>query len=262
VKAERYTESQVLYGLREAWEDMTGVDDPFYADTQIDMFMKADDTWDEIDFADIFRGLERFFDFTCSDKEWKDFFGFDIAKRNIDEWDQTVAPNLTFGALARFIADHAPMIASFDPITVFGHHCASAGVFTGIQRLADKLTDNNQRFAPSARIIDVMRGHDLDNFWTQLRWMTEYTIPPLPSFWRSVTCLTGFLGALATVGGLVAAWTTSNPVWIAPTLLGTIVLYLIALAYKRFTNPLPTDIVTFRDLSMLIARAQNTVTAN
>ena len=40
---ERYTESQVLYGLREAWENITGVDDPFDADTQIDAFMKGDD---------------------------------------------------------------------------------------------------------------------------------------------------------------------------------------------------------------------------
>jgi len=137
MKTQHYTESQVLYGLREAWERVTGIDDPFDADTQIDTFMKADDTWDEIDFADIFRGLEEFFGFACSDDEWTGFFGFDIAKRSIDEWNQTVAPKLTFGALARFVADRAPIIASFDPITVFGRHCASAGVFTGVQRLAE-----------------------------------------------------------------------------------------------------------------------------
>jgi hypothetical protein len=161
--------------------------------------MKADGTWDEIDFADIFRGLERFFGFECAHKEWLDFFGFDVVKRSIAEWDQKVAPNLTFGALARFIADRAPRIASFDPISVFGRDCESAGVFSGIHRLA------GQRFAPSARIIDVMRGHGLDRFWTQLRWMTENSIPPLPSFWRGVTGITGSLSVLAVIGGLIAA---------------------------------------------------------
>lgn len=71
--AGRYTESQVLCGLREAWHDIIGVDDPFDADTQIDTLMKADGTWDDIDFADVFRGLERFFGFSCADKEWLDF---------------------------------------------------------------------------------------------------------------------------------------------------------------------------------------------
>ena len=174
----------------------------------------------------------------------------DIATCSIDEWNRTVAPKLTFGALARFIADRAPMIASFDPITVFGRDCASAGVFTGIQRLAGR------QFAPSARIIDVLRGHDLDSFWTQLRWITEHSIPPLPSFWRGVTGMTGCLGILA----VIVAWATSNPIFIVPTIVGALVFYMIASAYKQFTNPLPSDIVTFRDLSTLIARTRSTVT--
>lgn len=255
VTAGRYTESQVLCGLREAWPVVIGVDDPFDAETQIDTFMKADGTWDEIDFADLFRRLERFFGFSCADKEWLDFFGFDVAKRSIDEWDQSVAPNLTFGALARFIADRAPMMVSFDSITVFGRDCAPAGVFAGIQRLA------GQQFAPSARIIDVMRGRDLDDFWTHLRWMTEHSIPPLPSFWRGVTGMAACLGVLAVIGGLIAAWETSDPIWIAPTIVGALLFYVIASLYKRFTNPLPSDIVTFRDLSTLIARRRNTLGA-
>jgi hypothetical protein len=251
VNPERYTESQILHGLHEAWEGIVGVDDPFDAETQIDTFMKADGTWDEIDFADIFRGIERFFRFSCTDKEWLDLFGFDVAKRSMSEWDQTVAPKLTFGALARFISERAPLIASFDPITVFGRDCASAGVFTGIQRLA------GEQFAPSVRIIDVMRGHDLDSFWTQLRWMTEHAIPPLPSFWRGVTRVTGCLCVLAVIAALIVAWEKSDSIWIVSAIGGSLVLYVIAWAYQRFTNPLPSAIVTFRDLSMLIARTRN-----
>jgi len=257
VNQQRYTKSQVLCGLREAWQNFAGVDDPFDANTRIDTYMKADDSWDELDFADIFRGIERFFKFTCPDKQWTDFFGFDVAEHSLDEWERTVAPKLTFGLLARFIAERAPVIASFDPIFVFGRKCAPAGVFTGIQRIANYTTGNQLRFPPSAQIIDVMRGHDLDNFWTQLRWTTEHATPELPSFWRDVPGVTGCVGVLAMTAALVATWATSNPVWIVPTLLIAVVSYLIASAYKQFTNPLPSHIVTFRDLSMLIANSRS-----
>lgn len=255
MNAGRYTEAQVLCHLREVWRDFSGADAAFDADTQIDTYMKADGTWDDLDFADIFFRLERDFGFACERKEWLDFFGFDVAKRSVDEWNQEVAPKLTFGALARFIADRAPVIASFEPITVLGRPCAPAGVFTGIEQLTGR------RFAPSTRIIDVMRGHDLDEFWAQLHWMTEHSIPPLPSFWRDVTSMSGSLGLLVGIGGFIAAWATSNPMWIVLTILGAFILYVVASAYKRFTNPLPSDIVTFRDLSTLIAQKRNTLSA-
>lgn len=249
----RYTESQVLFGLREAWHDFTGVDDPFDADTRIDTYMKADGSWDELDFADIFRGIERFFGFNCSEKEWTDFFGFPVAERSLSEWEQTFAPNLTFGSLARFIADRALAIASFNAISILGRPCLAAGVFTGIQHVAHKTTGNQCRFTPSTQIIDVMQGHDLDRFWSQLRWMTEHATPELPASWRNVTSTTGCLGVLAVIASLIATWGTSNPVWIVPTLLIAMASYLLASAYKRVTNPLPSHIVTFRDLSLLVA---------
>lgn len=248
---ERYTESQVLCGLREAWENITGVDDPFDDDTQIDTFMKADETWDEIDFADIFRGLERFFEFECSNDEWKDFFGVEIAKRSLDEWDRTVAPRLTFRALANFIAERAPVIASFAPITVLGRNCAPAGVFNGVQRLVVV-----PRIAPSTRIIDVLRGHTLDNFWMRLRWMTEHSIPPLPDSWRSITGMAGCVGVMALLIGVTASWFTSNLAYTIPAVAIAILLYIAASMYKQQTNPLPPDIVTFRDLATHIVQSR------
>lgn len=262
MSTERYTERQVLFGLREVWQDFTGVNDPFDSDTRIDLFMKADGSWDELDFADIFRGIEGFFEFGSSNEEWGNFFGFDVAKRSLDEWDRTVAPNLTFGSLSRFIADRAPVVASFRPVSVFGRKCVPAGIFAGIQRVAEKATGKNRRFPPSARIRDVMRGRDLDNFWTQLRWMTEHSTPELPVFWRAVAEVTGCLGVLAMIGAFATTWVTSNSVWIIPTLIAAVASFLIATAYKRFTNPLPTDIVTFRDLSVLIANDGSFVTTD
>jgi len=253
VSRQRYSESQILFGLREAWQEFTGVNDPFDAETLIYTFMKSDGSWDELDFADIFYGIERFFGFQCSDKEWTDFFGFNAPQRGLEEWKQTVAPNLTFGSLARFIAERAPVIASFDPISVFGRLCGPAGVFEGIEVVANKTMGRALRFPPSARIIDVMRGHDLDRFWTQLRWMTEHAAPELPSFWRNVTAATDCFAVLAVIAAAIGSWATSNPAWVAQTLLVAVVSYLFASAYKRFTNPLPSNIVTFRDLSMLIA---------
>lgn len=253
---QRYSESQVLCGLREAWPTITGAEDPFGADTPIDTYMKSDGTWEEIDFDRVFRGIERFFGFRSPDDDWTAFFGFDVAERSMDEWDRTVAPRLTFGALARFVAERAPVVATFGSTTVFGRPCAPAGAFLGIRQVANNATGRHLRFPPSARIIDVMRGHELDRFWTYLRWMTECSIPELPRFWREVTGVTGCLGALA----VIVAWTctslTSNPVGVLSTLGVGLGCYVLAGAYKRLANPLPSQLVTFRDLSMSIVKAR------
>lgn len=256
--SQRYTQSQVLYGLQVAWANATGVDDPFDVDTQIYTYMLADGSWDEFDLADIFQCIERFFNFTCGMDEWKEFFGFDVGKRDFEEWRRDVAPKLTFGALAQFVADRAPVVASFDPIPIVGCRCATAGVFIGIQRVAENEKAKGLRFAPSTRIIDVMRGNELDRFWTQLRWMTEHSLPELPRFWREATGLAG-CGALSVgIGGMIASWTTANLVWIVIAVLCSSVFYATAYVYKQTTNPLPLDIVTFRDLSELIAASRAT----
>src|SRR5690606_31714730 len=161
-----------------------------------DAFMKADGSWEELDFDDIFRGIEKFFGFHCTDSEWNEFFGYRVAERSLDEWERIVAPTLTFGSLAHFVAERAPVVATFDPIRVFDRECAPAGVFTGIQSVADKVTGRSLRFPPNARIFEVVQGHELDNFWTQLRWMTENAAPELPAFWRNVTGVTGGLGVV------------------------------------------------------------------
>lgn len=256
--AQRYTQSQVLYGLQEAWEDATGVDDPFDADTQIYTHMLADGSWDELDLADIFYRMEKFFNFTCSINEWKDFFGFDVAERSFEDWQEEIAPQLTFGSLAAFIAARAPVAASFAPIPVFGRYCDAAGVFTGIQQVAKSLRKDCPRFAPSMRIIDVMRGNNLDQFWMRVRWMTEHAPPALPQFWRDITFLAGNFGFLIAVCGAVAAWIGSDPVWLIPAISISVAVYSIAVFYKEVANPLPSHIETFRDLSQLIANSRTT----
>lgn len=259
---ERYSEAQVLCGLLEVWPEITGVDERFDAKTRIDVFMKSDGSWDEIDFADIFRGIERFFRFSCLNQEWFDFFGFGIAKRSITEWEETVAPTLTFGSLSQFVAKRAPVIASFEPLSMIGRQCAPAGIFRGIESVAAITSRHQLLFPPSARIIDVFRGHELDCFWTQLRWMTVHAIPELPSSWRNITGITAGWGSLAAIISLLAAWDTSNFAWFAPTVMLAVSAYVISSLYKHFTNPLPPNLVTFRDLSILIANHRLSTPSN
>ncbi|QDT70864.1 hypothetical protein [Lacipirellula limnantheis] len=256
--AQRYTQSQVLYGLQESWEYSTGGSEPFDADTQIYAYMLADGMWGELDLIDIFHRIEKFFNFTCSIDEWKNFFGYDVAERSFEDWQREFAPQLTFGSLAAFIASRAPVAASFAPIPVFGRYCDAAGVFTGIQQVAKNLRKDCPRFAPSTRIIDVMRGNNLDQFWMHVRWMTEHALPALPQFWRDVTFRAGSFGLLVAVCGAFAAWMFSDLVWLIPTISISVAMYSIAVFYKEVANPLPPHIVTFRDLSQLIANSRAT----
>lgn len=257
MNAKQYTELQVLHGLLEAWPNFTAVDDPFDADTRIDAYLKENGCWDELDFADVFRGIERFFGFKCPHKEWTDFFGIDIASRSVAEWEAVVGPTLTFGSLARFIAARVTPLASFDPISIFGRECSPAGAFIGIQQVVNKVTKSRLQFGPSTRISEILRGRNLHAFWTQMLWMTKHSLPQLPTIWRNVTELTGCLGVLAVVGASIVAWKMSNPAWTITTLLGALFLDCMAWTYKQFTNPLPTQIVTFRDLSMFVANNRN-----
>jgi hypothetical protein len=259
VHVKRYSQSQVLCGLRDVWKKYIGTDASFDFDTRIDTFTKADGTWEELDFADIFYRLEHFFGFKCSDKEWGDFLGLDTAKHDPNEWQKNVAPSLTFGSLSLFIAQRAPVVASFDPLQILGGYCPTAGVFTAIQRVADKVRSNRQGFAPSTRIIDVLRGSALDKFWTQLRWLTEHSLPELPPFWRNVTGYSRFLEVFLVFFGLVGVWATSEIIWFVSTLVCAAALYVMAASYKQFTNPLPSGIISFRDISKLIVQSQKKV---
>jgi hypothetical protein len=254
MNAPNYTVSQILFGLREAWFNITGVDDPFDATTRLDVYMKSDGTWEEVDFPDIFRELEDFFGFTCTDAEWNQFFGFDIAERSLAEWDQNVAPQLTFAALARFIADRTEAI-SLTPITIFGSRCAPAGVFMGIQQIASRAHGEPIRFGPSTPIIDVLRGEALDRFWMQLRWVTQHNVPALPWFWRGITSYAICIGFLGVLFALLAASHVGGTKLLVFAILVCVLLYVLATVFKHLANPLPIEITTFRDVSMMISRS-------
>jgi hypothetical protein len=256
VESKRYTQSQVLHGLREAWESATGVHGEFDADTEIYSYMDEDGSGDDLDFHDVLLDIEVFFGFTCREAEWRDFFLLDMATENPEGWLSSVGGRRTFGSLADFIAERAPVIASFDPVYVLGRSCATAGIFTGIEQVAKTCPGWKSPFGPSTRIIEVMRGSTLDEFWTRLRWLTESAIPELPKPWRDSTDFAVCLGILTVIGGLIIAWLSSSPIWIAVGLASAMLLCAAACLYKQAVNPIPRNIVSFRDLSVLIAKSR------
>ena len=250
----KYTEPQLLCGLREVWRCMTGADAPFDASTRIDVYMKSIGEWEEMDFGDVFRTCERFFGFACSDAEWSNLIGFQFAKRSFEEWERTVAPKLTFGALAQFISNRVEAV-SLRPTKMLGRECRPAGVFLGVHSLANRGRGTSHHFGPSTPIISELRGHALDDFWTQLRWITQHNIPELPSFWREITQHIFLFGCLGVIAALVATLVTRDVMFFVVAGAVAVVGYVLASVFKHLTNPLPSEIVTFRDLSILISNS-------
>lgn len=247
------SEFQVLYELRDVWDEVTGSGKgAFQVDTRIDRYAKDESSWDDLDVADLFTALERRFGFSCSNEEWNSLFRFD-SELSAAEWQRDVAPQLTFGALARFVAERAtvgPKIEpiSFHPITVLGRRCALAGAFTGIERVA-QVAGEAAQFAPGSRIIDTFRGASLDNFWRELRWWTEDRLPELPKFWRLIRDRVRLLGCLLSAAAMLASWMMGSFIPVIVTVAMSAVAFKVASACKRAVDPVPRQFTTFRDLA-------------
>lgn len=250
----RYSECQVLCGLRLAWSEIFGSAALFDSSTRLDEYMRADGTWEETDFAEVFRDLERFFGFRCAAGEWGVFLRGEEADTDPRDWKTAVAPRLTFGALGRFIADRADGI-SMRPVVLAGRECRSAGVFLGLLQLAGRVAGRDVRFRPSTRIVEVLRGGALDDFWTRLRWISQNRIPQLPSFWGAFANFALGLSFLGGLFGVLAAWATGGLGIGVVAFVVALAAFLAASIYKHWANPLPAGVESFRDLANLIADA-------
>jgi hypothetical protein len=250
----RYSESQILCGLREVWPGISGSGDEIRSATRIDEHLKEAGMWEEIDFEDVCRELEHFFGFECAAEAWREFFGFELAQKNPAEWETKIAPRITFGALAGFIADRTTGVA-FEPVTFFGRDCHAGGVFLAMEKVAKAVRPDSKQFAPSSRIIDVFRGHALDKFWTRLRWISENKIPELPSAWRHATGAVVGIGILSLLVSF-AVWYASGSAMPTISVVAVAMLaFLISEAITYAINPLPREIDNFRDLAVFIAKS-------
>ncbi|MBL8821851.1 MAG: hypothetical protein JNJ77_04625 [Planctomycetia bacterium] len=251
---QQYSPNQILLGLRSFLKDEVGADTSFNLETNVIQYFH-DPELAEVDLADVLESMEEFFGFKCGLAEWEELFHFELAQSNPALWRQSIVPTVTFGKLAEFIAQRAPVTTSFAPMMVLGNRCATAGIFMGLMQTASRVVRVEKRFAPHTPIRDVLKGRKLDKFWTHLRWMTENNIPELPASWR-FACHSVGLSVLAFILVLfillVLVKVFANP-WLpmaAPVF--AIVVYLYGKMYLDWVNPLPTSIVTFRDLAMLI----------
>jgi len=251
----RYTEKQILSGMYACYCDAIGSDTPFTAETRVDQHMQADGSWPEVDLADVFYRFEKQFGFESSLEEWTEELGIANVP-GLEEWENEIAPRFTFGAIARFIQKRAINTVSFQPVTVMDRECGPAGAFYGIQQVVTSTAEawrDPCRFAPSTRILSVVRGSRLDRFWDELYWRTELKLPRITRAWDSLIDVGCLLAVLAIAIALPVSFVTGNAIYAVMMFVYLLAFWVAASAYRYYSDPLPPELQTFRDLSQRIA---------
>jgi acyl carrier protein len=254
MSANTFTQEQILSGIRIFLRENLGCESPFDADVRIHDYLETEKWWDGLDIMDFVYGLEELFGFSCSRKEWNDYFG--VSVRDVEEWKKTVSPRLTFRALADFIRERLNPIA-LEPVTLLGKPCLTAGVFRGLEQLAVQVNPRVGRFAPSTPIRQCLRGARLHRFWNRLRWMLEDQLPPSPEIHFGSRGLLHSLIFKLGAGLTIALWRRDLPGAIFG-ILTTLALFIpvgmiVDSINKCLMNPLPEGIETFGDLAGVLS---------
>jgi hypothetical protein len=249
----RLTQEQVFRGIRIIWKEAVNEDTPLDLDANFFEEFKAGGTLEEIDLLDVIYRIEREFGFCCPGEEWNSLLG--LPAPDPDEWERVVAPRLTFRALADFILERLTPI-SFEPITLLGKPCLTAGVFRGLEQLAGQVHPSVTQFGPSTPIRQRLRGLRLHRYWSRLRWIVNDQLPPP----RQVTLrLQGFVRSLSfkgLIGGLIAMWRGDLFELAVGFVLTFPFLFIVAYVVEFINlqlNPLPEGIETFGDLARFLA---------
>jgi len=156
---EKYSVSQILFGLHDVFLDMTQSDEIFTLRTPVIQYLRSDGSWDEADLADLFSRIEEYFAFRCTRDQWLELFGKSIATRSRWEWEREFVPEFTFGGLAAFIAERAPVRASCAPVSI-----ASAVMANVSGASASGLLDMRD-FGRSNRISNVLNRWETSALW-------------------------------------------------------------------------------------------------
>jgi hypothetical protein len=248
----RYTEKQILCGMYECWCDAMGTDTPFDAETQVYLYMKEEALWEDTDLADVFYRFEKQFDFECTLKEWTEELGIANVP-SVEVWENEIAPQFTFGALARFIQKRAVNTVSFEPVMVINKECRSAGVFYGIEQISNQLVSAKYQVTPSTKILDAFRGYQLNSFWSELSWRSETRLPRLTRRWDFLTNWGYMIAFWVLLIAFPAVVFTENFYILLGAVLYVITIWLTDSVFTHYSDPLPADLQTFRDLAVLIA---------
>lgn len=257
MSVERYSQEQILSGIRIFWRERLNCESPFDPDMSFVAQLKAQHMYSNIDFDDVACGLGWLFGLTCSWEEWEFFLGKHI--QDDSEWEKTIAPKLTFRALADFIRERLNPI-SLEPMTLLGKPCLTAGVFRALEKLAKQIKPKINCFAPSTPIRARLRGIRLHCFWSQLRWMIEDQLPPPPHIpfrsWYFLNRLLVKLNVKLGIGLLIALLTKDVKGLLAGAAV-TCALFIpvgvLAAFINARMNPLPEGIETFGDLARVLA---------
>jgi len=277
----RYTMDEVLDGLRAIACEVAGRELVVDPKMRIDHFLAMcagvspgdaddadlEDMWDMYYYR-LYKSIDRLFHLDTTQEAVTQWLTGDA--KSPDDWRERVAPQRTIEKLAAIIVLHSRRV-SFEPVTILGRYCAPAGAFFGMEDVAYAQQPGLERFAPSTPIRDRLRGSELSRFWNRVRFCSGRRIPDIVDpessghwSWKYANLVTLlFLPVLIleTVFwvGIIPRGMVSD--WVPP--LGGIVLGLVLAVRARirvgrvlahFSNPLPRDIHTFRDLAELIVR--------
>src|SRR5262249_50660345 len=159
-------------GLRIYWHEQFGASTPIEPGMHIDQALIAEGVWEEIDLADFYDDLQEFFGFPWALNEFCRHFRIDEPVSCTD----LTTHGFTFGALAEYIRERVERV-SFEPITLLGRRCSSAGSFRGIEELVHRTDRSVPRFGPSTPIKDRLRGRTLHAIYARLRWISVGRLP-------------------------------------------------------------------------------------
>jgi hypothetical protein len=262
----RYSNEQVLIGLRSVWQELGFDAAAVKAEQRIDLALRATGDWEEIDFADVIYCIERYFGFKATDEEWGRWFGARPYVTSEQRWEKEFAPRFTFGGLAEFVAARAEAPA-FAPMYVFGRSCEPAGAFRLIQRIVTEVSSRSHGFAPSTLLSAHLSVGQMRRLWGRLRMLTCDRMPQLAS--RPTAPLERFVAHCLSLWPVRAAGQAALALaLIAATVAGCLFLALATLALLGLAawavvrisdescNPLPPQIKSFRDLSVALAEAR------
>ncbi|MDP6447655.1 MAG: hypothetical protein QF805_27910 [Pirellulaceae bacterium] len=253
----RYTRDQILCGLKAdfGWSDE--VDESIELPTLDFEGDLEDELWDE-DVGCLITHVEEKFGVSRSVAEWRKVFGFElVTRRDITYMARDDSPSRTLGTLLDFIAEGASPVI-FQPTAFAGRPCAIAGAFMGLRDLLSRQRGCHQSFGPSTPILDVVRGGELERFWNQVHWMTQKTIPATPWYWSEAPRLCGGLVSLVVCSIFAGQYfaDSASAIHLAAAAVSLIAVVIATTSlFRYFTNPLPSNLVTFRDLATVIAES-------
>ena len=266
MNAHRYTETQILCGMRELWErdklELFFLPRyvPFQPDERIDEHMQSGiPNWsgEEIDTSDLvnlYQSWQYCFRFESTPEEWSAYFRLDVYDADYKEWERLYAADFTFRRAAQFIAARSTVI-SFEPVNVIGQECRPTGTFYGIRELVREVKKCPREFGPSTRIRDVLKGDAFVFFWMKVRWITAQRAPDLSENYRRMGT-SGVLIMLAYVvimGAILFSLQADPPCYFYSAFAVIPLTILVSWLIERRSNPLPPDLQTFRDLAVWMA---------